>query len=106
MSETSLQNQILNTTAEMHSAQDGITFGILTALAITGSPLLTVLAIAFGFAGQKATNKMLLLRASTDMLRVDEIRSNPEYFAITWTVTTVAITAFIHFAGIYLPIAI
>jgi len=97
-----LQDQILNTAAEAHSAQDGIYLAVITALVVTGSPLLQTAAVVLGFGGAKVANKAILKQAS-GLVRIDQIRNNPEYFVLTYTTGTVAFTALLHYAGMYLP---
>ncbi len=76
-----LDDQILSTTAEMHSAQDGLTAGALLGLVVTQSPLLPIVVVALGFGAQRLSRRELA-RELPELLRTSQIRSNPEYFVV------------------------
>lgn len=76
-----LDDQILSTAAEMHSAQDGLTAGVLLGLVVTQSPLLPIVVVALGFGAQRLSRRELA-RELPELLRTGQIRSNSEYFIV------------------------
>jgi hypothetical protein len=103
MGQTQLTDQVLNTAAEMHSAQDGILLAVLTAMVITGSELLPIVALVLGLGSMKTLNKAVFAKRATELVRVDEIRSNPEYFVIPYVLGSVVFTAILFVASSFLP---
>jgi len=75
------REQLLSTAAEMHSAQDGLTAGVLTGLVMADVALVPVVAVALGFGAQRLSRRQLAKRLP-DLLRTSQIRSNPEYFVL------------------------
>jgi len=75
------REQLLSTAAEMHSAQDGLTAGVLAGLVMADVTLVPVVAVALGFGAQRLSRRQLAKRLP-DLLRTSQIRSNPEYFII------------------------
>lgn len=70
--------QFMNTAGEAHSFQDGALFGVIAALTLTSAELLTVVAMLLGLGGAKVGRKRILSK-SRDLLRMDDITTNPEY---------------------------
>lgn len=76
-----LEDQILSSVGEMHSAQDGLTVGVLAVLIATKSPLLPLVAVGLGL-GAKRLSRRALARQIPDLVRAGHIRKSPEYFVV------------------------
>jgi len=79
----SLQDQLLNTVAEMHSMQDGLTIGVLFALSYVFPPAATLLLGLLGVSGfSKKLRLKKLIESADELVRTEEIQKNPEYFVV------------------------
>lgn len=79
-----LRGQVLNTAAEAHAAQDGLTLGVLFSLSIIFPPAAAVVAGALGLDGMTVKK---LTRKADELVRTDDIEENPEYFTVSFALS-------------------
>jgi len=96
-------DQFMNTVSEMHSAQDGLSLAVITSLFLTIPDLLPIIGVVLGFGTMKGMNRLVFAKKSLEIVRVDDIRDNPEYFLVTYVIATPLFTAFLHYATIFVP---
>jgi len=102
----SLSGELFSSRAEMHSAQDGILVAILLTIPIISLELATVLYGILGVSlslsnGSVKLNKFV--QVMKDLIRPQQIRNNPEYFAIPFLITSALMLGPAYYLGLVDP---
>lgn len=95
-------DQFMNTASEAHSFQDAAVYGVVGALVLFGGgEILALVAALLGVGGAQAAGRVILRNTAEQLIRMDDIRSAPEYaiggFAVGFGVTSAIILGLQYF---------
>jgi len=103
----SLSGELLSSRAEMHSAQDGILVPILVWLPVINFDaaivLYGVLGASVALSNGSVKLKALVNYLNDNVLRLDQIRNNPEYFAIPFVIVSALMLGPAYMLGLVDP---